>query len=224
MSVGAPVEQGVEARADAIRVALADDHTLVRQSVARILGGEADLRVVGEVSRGDEVVEMVSRTKPHVLILDVSMPGLTGLQAAAEVRAAAPGARVVFLTMHDDDATVSRAIAVGADGYVLKTASHEELLQCVRAVASGGSFLSPSVARGVLRRSNERSMSSLTDRELEVLRLLAQGHRPAEIARELFVSLKTVRNHLASIYAKLDVGTAAQATAEAFRRGLVARA
>lgn len=210
--------------AEPVRVVLADDHTLVRQSVARILMGEADMRVVGEGSRGDEVVELALRAKPHIVILDVSMPAMTGLEAATEIWSRAPGVKIIFLTMHDDDATVSRAIAVGADGYVLKTASHEELLQCVRAVAAGGSFLSPAIARGVLRRSNERSMSSLTDRELEVLRLLAQGNRPATIARELFVSLKTVRNHLASIYVKLDVGTAAQATAEAFRRGLVARA
>lgn len=214
-----PSELSARDASGVTRVVVVDDHTLVRQSVARLLAAEVGFRVVGEAGRGDEALELVATTRPNLLLIDVSLPGLTGLQVAAEVRKALPGTRVVFLSMHDDDATVHRAIALGADGYLLKSCTADELLQALRAVAAGGSYLSPQVTRSVLRR---RRGGDLTDRELEILRLLSSGERPAEVARELFVSVKTVRNHLASIYVKLNVQTAAQAIAEAFRRGLVA--
>lgn len=204
------------------RVVIVEDHTLVRQSIVKILRADG-LDVVGEAGRGDEAMALIARTMPTIVLLDVALPGRTGLDVAAELRASHPEIRVVFLTMHDDDATVARAIGLGADGYLLKTSSTEELLQGLRAVAAGGSFLSPGIARNVMQRAGGRlGVSALTDRELEVLRLLADGSRPAEIARALFVSLKTVRNHLASIYVKLGVDTAGQAIGEAFRRGLVA--
>jgi DNA-binding NarL/FixJ family response regulator len=126
--------------------------------------------------------------------------------------------------MHEDDASISRAIGIGADGYVLKTASTDELLQAVRAVAEGGSYLSPAIARRVIDLAGGKrggSGSRLTERELEILRLLSEGNRPAEVAQKLFVSIKTVKNHLTSIYSKLGVATGAQAVAEAFRLGLV---
>ncbi|HVL32596.1 MAG TPA: response regulator transcription factor [Actinomycetota bacterium] len=205
------------------RVMLADDHTLVRQSVAKIVASEMEFSVVGEAARGDDAVALAARVLPDIVLLDVGLPGMTGLEAAQAIRAHAPAVRVIFLTMHEDDATVSQAIALGADGYLLKTASTEELLNALRAVAAGGSFLSPSVARNVMRRASSKESGTLTQRELEILRLLALGERPADVAKQLYVSLKTVRNHLASIYVKLNVGSAAQAVSEAFRRGLVSR-
>ncbi|MFA5890053.1 MAG: response regulator transcription factor [Actinomycetota bacterium] len=206
------------------RIVIVEDHTLVRQSVAKIVSAEPGFIVVGEAARGDEVLPLVNVRRPHIVLLDVAIPGGSGLEVAAQLRAEAPAVRLIFLTMHDDDATVSRAVALGADGYLLKSASTDELIQGLRAVAAGGSFLSPAVARSVMRRAGGRAQGTcLTDRELEVLQLLVSGRRPAEVARTLFVSLKTVRNHLANIYMKLDVDTAAQAIAEAFRQGLVAQ-
>lgn len=203
------------------QVFVLDDHALVRESVTKLVSAEPGLALAGQSGRTDEALEIILRIKPDILVLDINCPGDGGVEVARRAREAVPGTRVIFLTMHDDDATVSRALAF-ADGYVLKTASIEELIQALRAVASGGSFLSPSIARQVLDRANRRGdAATLTARELEILQLLAEGKRPAEVATTLFVSLKTVRNHLASVYLKLGVASAAQAVTEAFRRGLV---
>jgi DNA-binding NarL/FixJ family response regulator len=206
------------------RVVIIEDHTLVRQSLVKTLEAEPGFEVVGEAGRGDEGLELIRSTKPDLAVLDITMPGGNGLEVAAQLRHAAPEVRFLFLTMHEDDASISRAIGIGADGYVLKTASTEELLQAVRAVAEGGSYLSPAIARRVIDLAGSKRGSAgtrLTERELEILRLLAEGHRPAEVAQKLFVSIKTVKNHLTSIYSKLGVATGAQAVAEAFRLGLV---
>jgi DNA-binding NarL/FixJ family response regulator len=205
------------------RVVLLEDHTLVRQSLAKTLAAEG-VEVVGEASRGDEVLPLIDRVKPDVAILDIGTPGMDGLDVARIIKDRAGGPRVLFMTMRDDDATVWQAVRLGADGYVLKTASTEELIQAVRAVAEGGSYLSASVARRVMQiASGERSTvpAGLTDREFEILKLLAHGNRPTEIAGKLFVSVKTVKNHLTSIYSKMGVQTGAQAVAEAYRLGLM---
>lgn len=203
------------------RVYILDDHALVRESVTKIVASEPGLALSGQSGRTDEAIEAILRLRPDILVLDINCPGDGGVEVARRARAAAPETRVIFLTMHDDDATVSRALAF-ADGYVLKTASIDEVIQALRAVAAGGSFLSPAIARQVLDRARGRGdAASLTARELEILQLLADGKRPAEVATSLFVSLKTVRNHLASVYLKLGVASAAQAVSEAFRRSLV---
>lgn len=206
------------------RVVIIEDHTLVRQSLVKTLEAEEGFEVVGEAGRGDEGLELIRQHKPDLAILDITMPGGNGLEIATQLRTAAPDVRFLFLTMHEDDASISRAIGIGADGYVLKTASTDELLQAVKAVAEGGSYLSPAIARRVIDLAGGKrggSTSRLTERELEILRLLSEGNRPAEVASKLFVSIKTVKNHLTSIYSKLGVATGAQAVAEAFRLGLV---
>ena len=204
------------------RVVVVEDHTLVRQSLVKTINAEDGFEVAGEAGRGDEGLTLISRLSPDVVLLDITMPGGNGLEVAAQLRNAAPGARFLFLTMHDDDASISKAIALGADGYVLKTASTDELLTALHAIAEGGSYLSPAVARRVIDLAGGKSPSAnLTDRELEILRLLASGARPGQVAEKLFVSIKTVKNHLTSVYAKLGVQTGAQAVAEAYRRGLV---
>jgi DNA-binding NarL/FixJ family response regulator len=205
-----------------VRVLIVEDHTLVRQSVAKGVGAEPGFIVVGEASRGDEALALARRTLPDVVLLDVTLGTPNGLDVAAALRAEMPGLRIIFLTMHDDEATVARALSLGADGYLLKTSSFDTLLSGLRAVSLGGSYLDPGVARHVMRRAAS-SGSILTERELEVLRLLADGRRPADIATTLYVSIRTVRNHLANIYMKLGVRTAGQAVAEAFQRGFVAR-
>jgi DNA-binding NarL/FixJ family response regulator len=204
------------------RVVIVEDHTLVRQSLVKTVEAEPGFEVIGNAGRGDEGLELIRRLAPDVALLDIAMPGGNGLEVAAQLKEAAPKVRFLFLTMHDDDASISKAIGLGADGYVLKTASTDELLTALRAVADGGSYLSPAVARRVIDLAGGKSPgTTLTERELEILRLLAQGARPAEVAQKLFVSIKTVKNHLTSVYAKLGVQTGAQAVAEAYRRGLV---
>jgi DNA-binding NarL/FixJ family response regulator len=205
------------------RVLLVDDHTLVRQSLAKTLVAEG-LEIVGEASRGDDAMPMVDQLRPDVLILDIGIPGMDGLEVARALKRRTEHPKILFMTMRDDDATIWQAVQIGADGYVLKTASTDELLQALQAVAEGGSFLSASIARRVMQMaSGERSTTTagLTQREFEILELLAHGNRPTEIAGKLFVSVKTVKNHLTSIYSKLGVETGTQAVAEAFRRGLV---
>lgn len=205
------------------RVVLVDDHTLVRQSLSKTLQAEG-IEVVGEASRGDEALPLIEQTRPDVVVLDIGTPGLDGLEVAKRLTKQEFRPKILFMTMRDDDATIWQAVQLGTDGYVLKTSSTEELVQAVRAVAEGGSYLSAPVARRVMAMaSGERStsMAGLTTREFEILELLAHGNRPSEIAAKLFVSVKTVKNHLTSIYSKMGVETGTQAVAEAFRRGLV---
>lgn len=208
-----------------LRVVLIDDHVLVRQSVGLIIGAAGGFTVVAEAGTPDEGVAAVSLHRPDLVVLDVGLPGRSGVDVARMIKTAHPGIRIMFLTMHEDDATISSAVALGADAYVLKSASTDELLMALRAVACGGSYLSPAVARSVMLRSHSRSMtaSDLTDRELEIVRMLSAGSRPAQIAKTLSLSLRTVRNHLANVYAKLGVQSAAQAVSEAYRRGYVSR-
>lgn len=204
------------------RVVIIEDHTLVRQSLTKTVEAEEGFTVVGQAGRGDEGIDVVKRTLPDVVLLDITMPGGNGLDTGEAIKRSVPGARLLFLTMHDDDATISKAIELGADGYVLKTASTDELRAALHAVADGGSYLSPTIARRVIHLAGARpNATTLTERELEILRLLAGGNRPVAIAEQLFVSIKTVKNHLTNVYAKLSVETGAQAVAEAYRRGLV---
>lgn len=205
-----------------IRIVLADDHTLVRQSVGKLLGGTEGMTVVGEAADGVQAVDLVRLHRPDVAVLDVSMPNKDGLQAAEEIREDPGDVRIVMLTMHDDDATLRRATEAAVDGYVAKTASTDEVVNAVRTVAEGGAYVSPAVAMRMMRlATGSRPGNNLTQREVEILRLLSQGSRIQDIAETLFLSSKTVKNHLTSVYAKLHVETAAQAVAEAYRTGLV---
>ncbi|GAC1419910.1 MAG: response regulator transcription factor [Actinomycetota bacterium] len=209
------------AGSQALRVVLIEDHTLVRQSVACIISATEGFNVVAQAGTPDEGAIAVQQHRPDLVILDVGLPGRSGLDLAASLKAARPALRVMFLTMHEDDSTIAQAVALGADGYVLKSATTEELMQALHAIADGGSYLSPAVARRVMSRARTGTAITLTDRELEIIRMLSRGARPAEVASTLCLSLRTVRNHLANVYAKLNVSSAAQAIAEAFHRGIV---
>jgi DNA-binding NarL/FixJ family response regulator len=207
---------------ETIRIVLADDHTLVRQSVSKLLAGTEGMQVVGEAADGVQAVDMVRVHRPDVAVLDVSMPHKDGLDAVQEIREDPGDVRILMLTMHDDDATLRRASEVAVDGYVAKTASTDEVITAVRTVAEGGAYVSPVVAMRMMRlASGSRPGSNLTEREVEILRLLAEGSRIQDISEALFLSPKTVKNHLTSVYAKLHVETAAQAVAEAYRTGIV---
>jgi DNA-binding NarL/FixJ family response regulator len=207
---------------ESFRVVVVEDHTLLRQSIVRTVETLGNYRVVGEVGRGDEAMATIMRTKPHMVLLDITIPGGSGLDVAAKLREVDPSIRILFITMHEDDASIGRAIGLGADGYIVKSASTDEFVKALHAVASGESYLSPGIAKQVMHLARPRTGTTmLTDRELEILRLLSSGARPVEVGTQLFVSLKTVKNHLTSIYAKLGVQTGTQAVAEAYRRGLV---
>ncbi|MFO7777167.1 MAG: response regulator transcription factor [Nitriliruptoraceae bacterium] len=209
-----------------MRVVIADDHALVRQSIVKAVNAEPGLEVVAEVADGLAALQAVATHEPDLIVLDIAMPGKDGLAVAEQLRAQHPGTAVLFLSMHDDDASLQRALAIGARGFVSKSASVDELLDALRAMQTGGSYLSSGVATRVMDIAAGRTRSSdlgLTAREREVLDLLIQGKRPGEIGDALFLSVKTVKNHLTSIYQKLEVETGAQAVAEAYRLGLAQR-
>lgn len=208
------------------RVVIADDHTLVRQSVLKAVRSEDDVEVVGEAGDGPGALAAVEEHDPDLLVVDIAMPGMDGLAVAEQLRREKPKLRVVFLSMHDDDGSLQRAVALGAAGFVSKSASIEELQEAIRAVRDGGSYLSSNVASRVMDLAAGRTPATalgLTPREREILELLTAGNRPTEIGTTLFLSVKTVKNHLTSIYSKLGVETGAQAVAEAYRQGLVKR-
>lgn len=207
-----------------VRVMIADDHTLVRQSLIKTVTAEEGFEVVAEAENGEEVVSRISTLKPDILVLDVAMPKLDGFQVAKQVQTVAPDTKILFMTMHDDDVHLRRAVTLNVAGFVSKSATTDEFLQALKTVADGESYLSPNALRRVMHLASGQSgdgMTDLSEREYDVLRYLAEGDRPQEIADKLFLSVKTVKNHLSNIYMKLGVETAAQAVATAYRQGLV---
>jgi DNA-binding NarL/FixJ family response regulator len=209
-----------------VRVLIVDDHTLVRQSVSKAVATAEGIEVVGEAADGPSAIAAVADLEPDLVVLDIAMPGTDGLAVAEQLRHDHPDVRVLFLSMHDDDGSLQRALALGAAGFVSKSASIDQLLEALRAIRDGGSYLSSEVASRVMDLAAGRtSVDSvgLTPREREILELLVEGNRPAEIGDALFLSVKTVKNHLTSVYHKLGVETGAQAVSEAYRRGLVMR-
>jgi DNA-binding NarL/FixJ family response regulator len=209
-----------------VRVLIVDDHTLVRQSVSKAIATEEGIEVVGQAHDGPSALTAVTELAPDLVVLDIAMPGADGLAVAERLRLDHPDVRVLFLSMHDDDGSLQRALALGAAGFVSKSASIEQLLEALRAIRDGGSYLSSEVASRVMDLAAGRSSVDsvgLTRREREILELLVEGNRPAEIGDALFLSVKTVKNHLTSVYHKLGVETGAQAVSEAYRRGLVMR-
>ena len=208
-----------------IRVALADDQALVRTGFRLILQAEEGVEVVGEAENGAAAVRLVEETAPDVILMDVRMPVLDGIEATRRVAGAT---RVLVLTTFDLDEVVFEAIRAGASGFLLKTSPADELVRAVRIVAAGDSLLSPSITRRLVEEFARRPVASepsgldeLTPRELDVLRLMARGHSNAEIAAELFVEPSTVKSHVASILAKLDLRDRAQAVVAAYESGLV---
>ncbi len=209
-----------------IRLLLVDDHPVVRKGTRDLLDGETDFQVVGEAGSGEEAILKARELTPDVILMDVSMPGMNGIEATKQIKAFRPQQNVLVLTSYDDDAYVFALLEAGAAGYLLKNASEDELLGAVRAVAAGESALHPSVARKVLERFSTGNTSSapldtLSPRELEVLRIAATGRTNKEIARDLDISPRTVQVHLANIFSKLDVGSRTEAVLIGIKRGWV---
>ena len=213
-----------------LRILLADDHTLMRQGLRKILEACPDWEVVAEASTGREAVREALSTEPDVVILDIGMPLLNGIEATRQILRRRPNTRVLILSMHADEAYILRALQAGARGYLLKDSADTDLIRGVTAVAAGKSFFSPAVASVMLddyvRRMAEKGIAdrfdSLSEREREIFQLVAEGHSNKEIADLLSVSPATVETHRAHILQKLDVHNTAELVLYAVRRGLVA--
>jgi two-component system response regulator NreC len=212
------------------RVLLADDHTLVRQGLRRILEAQADLAVVAEAGSGVEAIELARIHRPDLALLDVGMKGLNGLEALSQLRRLYPSLAILMLSMHADERYVLRAVREGASGYLLKDCVEEELIQAIAAVRQGAQFFSPEVQKLVQRRAATVSSGaspaddryeSLTDRERHIYQLLAEGNSNKEIAGLLNLSLHTVETHRSRIMEKLGLHSAAELVLSAVRRGLV---
>jgi DNA-binding NarL/FixJ family response regulator len=224
------------ANATPIRVLLADDHDILRDGLRALLEMAGDIRVAGEARTGREAMDEAERLEPDVVLMDISMPELDGVEACRRIRAQAPHTRVLFLTMHESEEYFFRALRAGAAGYVIKRTAAPDLLAAVRAVARGESFLSPSVAQALVTEyagrggrtghevapsSTEDAYLSLTNREREVLQFVGEGHSNQEIADNLGLSIKTVQSHRAAVMQKLGLRDVTHLVRYAVRRGLV---
>ena len=207
----------------AVRVVLADDHQLLREGVAALLDRTSDIEVIAAVEDGVAAVDITSELRPDVVLMDVSMPVLNGIEATRSIVREQPAVRVVVLSMHADPDTVSTALAAGASGYLLKGCAAAELVAAVRSVAGGRGYLTPAVTGGVLRELSElrsTAVPALTPRERVVLQLIAEGHSTGAIAQRLEVSVKTVGTHREHLMAKVGVRSVAGLTKYAVRQGV----
>jgi DNA-binding NarL/FixJ family response regulator len=207
-----------------IRILLADDHAVVRQGFKMILAAEADMEIVGEAANGREAVDLAEQLRPDVVVMDVSMPELNGIEATRRLASSVPHARVVALSMHKDSVYVREILRAGARGYLLKDSGAADLVAAIRAVASGESYLSPAVSNAVLddyRRHATNPIDLLTSREREVLQLLAEGKTNKEIAGVLNLSVYTVDAHRGRIMEKLNLHSIGELVRFAVRNGLI---
>jgi DNA-binding NarL/FixJ family response regulator len=216
---------------ETIRLLVADDHALFREGLQALFSTTPGIEIVGEAATGEETVVLAGELLPDIILMDINMPDMDGIQATRQVLRANPTTGVIMVTMLEEDAALFSAMRAGARGYVLKGAHHEELLQTVRAVANGQALFGPSTASrimgffqdidaGVKPSLPEETFPELTPRELEVLELIAQGSNNSQIAEELVITDKTVRNHITSIFGKLQVADRAQAIVKAREAGL----
>jgi DNA-binding NarL/FixJ family response regulator len=209
-----------------IRVGIADDHSLVRQGLRRYLDTAGDIAVVGEAATGEEALSLVDSERPDIVLLDIRMPEMDGLEAARKIRDRYPDVGVIMLTAYDDRQFVVEAVRAGARGYVLKARDAEHLIQTVRLVAGGNMVIDPQLVVALAEelstvKERDRKADTLTAREIEVLQLLAFGHTNRDIAEKLFISPDTVKTHLEHIFEKLGASDRTAAVAEALRRRLI---
>jgi DNA-binding NarL/FixJ family response regulator len=216
---------------DQIGVLIVDDHTLFRKGIRQMLEVEEDVRVIGEAATGQDALEQARALMPDVILMDIKMPGMDGVEATRILRREMPHVGIIFCTMFEDDEFVFAGLKAGGRGYILKESDPDTMLRAIRAVAQGESLLSPTVAQKVLHQfaalpgeepAGKAPLSDdLTQREFEVLGLVGQGLSNKEIARQLGISEKTVKNHISNIFSKLHVCDRTQAVLYAIRKGLV---
>jgi len=212
---------------ESIRILVVDDHLLFRDGLRALIDSAPDCELVGEATSGEEAVSLSADLQPDVILMDLKMPDMDGIQATRQIVHTSPHVGVLVLTMLEDDNSVFTAMRAGARGYLLKGASHEEVLRAIRAVAGGQAIFSPAIAIRMMDFFNSMRpvevpdvFPELTDREREVLGLIAQGYNNSEIAKELVISPKTVRNHITNILSKLQVADRAEAIIKAREAGL----
>ena len=207
----------------AIRVVIADDHNVVRKGICDLLSDEDDISVVGQARNGHEAVDLALALQPDVVVMDIAMPELSGVEATRQLRAQAPNVRVLVLTAYDDDPYIYGLLDAGASGYILKTAESREIVRAVRDTAAGKSAIDPAITPRLIARLTQPAAGSetLTERELDVLRRAARGLTNKQIGADLTISDRTVQNHLANIYAKLGVASRTEAVTAALQRQLI---
>jgi two-component system response regulator NreC len=224
-----PMARSAPAQVQQVKVLVAEDHAVVREGIRMILDAQEDFAVVGEARDGDEAVRLARQLRPDVVVMDISMPRMNGVEATQEIKRLFPDVQVLILTMHEEESYVFQLLRLGAAGYVLKRAAATDLVEAVRAASRGEAFLYPAVARSVVQDYLDRMRSGegtsrydgLTDREREILVLIAEGHTNAQIADRLFISVKTVQTHRAHIMEKLDLHDRSLLVRYAVRKGLI---
>jgi DNA-binding NarL/FixJ family response regulator len=204
-----------------IRVLIADDHPVVRAGLQGMLLGQPDIQVVGEAVTGAEAIALTEQLRPNVVLMDLRMPELDGVSATVRIRERQPQTHVLVLTTYDGDADILRAIEAGATGYLLKDTPRDDLFRAIRAAAKGESFLTPTVATRLIGRVRAPVEDSLSDREVEVLTLVAQGASNKEVAKQLWISEATVKTHLIHIFGKLGVSDRTAAVTVGLERGIL---
>lgn len=211
-----------------INVLIADDHAMLRQGIKQILELESDIAVVAQASNGEEAVRLARIHKPDVILMDINMPGTNGLQAIKEIKDEKLSSKIIVLTIHEDREYLFKTLQMGAEGYVLKDAEPSVLIDAIRNVERGQSFIQPNMTRELVKEFNRVTLhekerndeNSLTSREIEVLELIAEGMINKEIAKQLYISEKTVKNHVSNIFKKLDVSDRTQAAIYAFKHNI----
>ncbi len=212
--------------AESVRILIADDHRFVREGIAAVLNREKDLEVVGQACDGSEAVSQASKLRPDIILMDLQMPGVDGVEAIRQIREQDPNASIVILTMFDTDDYIFRGIEAGARAYVLKDASSADVLEAIRALHRGASVIESTVATRLMDRFCELSRAqapagALSPREMEVLKLMAEGSANKEIAEHLYIEASTVKTHTIHIFKKLGVKRRSSAVAEAVKRGII---
>ncbi len=212
-----------------VKLLVADDHKIFRQGIKKLLEEESDLQVVGEAADGREAVKKATELKPDVILMDIAMANLNGLEATKQIKKVLPSVKVIMLTMHKNEEYILQSFQAGASGFILKEGAVEELVSAIRSIHSDKSFLSPSISKTLidayLRKmetgKTETPFDLLTDREREVLQLIAEGYTNREVAKQLFISVKTVEAHRAHIMQKLNIHDIAKLVKYAIQKGLV---
>jgi len=210
-----------------IKVLIADDHALFREGTHSLINHEKDMEVVGEANDGDEAIKLVSKLRPHVVLMDIAMPRVNGIEATRRIKADFPSTAVLILTAYDNDQYIVALLEAGAAGYLLKNVSGGDLVNAIRAVHAGEAVLHPTIAQKVFSRLGSTSRESVTQkqldelskREMEILRLAARGMSNQDIATQLYLSRSTIQAHLANIFRKMDVGSRTEAVLQALKKG-----
>ena len=211
------------------RILIADDHPLLREALAQVFSKQKDMEVVGKAADGEEAVELATQLKPDIVMMDIMMPKLDGIEASKQIKRVAPNIAVLILTAYDDDNYVLGLLEAGAAGYLLKSARGEDLVGAIRAIQAGESVLHPSIIERLLKRAmvkstgtmNSKATELLSERETETLKLLATGMSNKQIAEELSLSLRTVKAHMSNIFTKMNVASRSEALVEALKLGLL---